>query len=242
MKKVLFSLFSFFIFIVGVNAQTYTWTFDDLESDINTYINEDLFTLIEKADEWANVNNYFYFISWNTTRFVINVCDNGYGDASLINNSSNYLYVCASGGGYSIYRLSSDGSFSRTGSSSNPALRFTTYSVYIYSNFDLIPTFNHIINFSYKDLNYSITNGIKIPTLKDIYDDYNKLHGDVGGDKEDKDNDYHKEELNSLSMFYMLIFDRILLFSNYLLSNYIVLGSFVVILIFILILLLRRLL
>ena len=246
MKKVsilvIFTISLFFFSFSSVSAATtynYTFTEDDF-----SYINDDFINIRTKTLNYINNSEDYdyYVISYDlqNSRYIVNILETKELSSDREFGSSGQYYYFNVRSSVKRFVLEND-NFVEIGPSSNLysyviSDGVITYYNFLDYNFDIYPKslFCYFIdlNLNYNDMNYTILQEEKVPSLYDLY-----IEWKVG-----EKYDLHEEEKNVLLNYYNLVIEKIGFLVNMFTGNYIYLSMFVIVLILVIIELVRRLL
>lgn len=242
MKRVylILTLFMTSFFLLSSNVSADVIDIEISESNYNK-INDIFFTLREKSIEYANLNNKHYIIIYSNSQYYSYMFDkesfeslnpsflytsnmvkfniNISFETCYYNTSSDSIFCNGSGTAYKDILINSSYNINY--------LTFldSSYNNFIYSGSATKAYPDFILK--YDSISYEIKKNIKIPTLYEIYQDYQLSQVDP------------KAEI--VTNFYVLIIDKIKLLTNYIATDYIILSALVIFIFVAVIGLVRRL-
>lgn len=228
MKKlnIIFALIisSFFLLSSNVSADVVTYEINDSDFD---YFTDEFYELRELAIEYCNENDMYYLIYSDNGSLFARIFDKTYS-FKIYDNSGVRVYIKGQHTKYKVQNNTLVGS----GSSSLLNLYFINndslqYFNFLDTNVDVIFTSGTPFIIKFNDLSYDISISSKVPTLYEVYQEYQSSQVDP------------KAEI--VTNFYVLIIDKIKLLTNYIASDYIILSALVIFIFVAVIGLVRRL-
>ena len=218
---------SFFLFSTNVKADT---TIQIIEEEMSYMTNEDFLLLREKTIEYCEENDMYYYIYFKDSIFYSHIFDKTRLSSYDFSTTGTQIAIPNLISGHVSYINNGVLNVPVTYTKQRPELHATynySYALYLDSNIEnALYTRTDVLTINYNEFSYSISNGMEMPTLYDIY-----LNSQVNEDP--------KAEI--ISNFYTVVIQKIGLFADLVTNDYIVFSSAVIFIFVALLGLVRRL-